>query len=167
MTNNATIALVVVAIIIVLGGVLIFMNQPDVSLQETREADVMHEDNVDSEELIDETIVLPPVTPVVVSPTPSVSTAVVVKEFTVRGSNFKFTPSEIRVKQGDTVRVTFINESGTHDWNLDEFNVKTKLVQAGQQETVEFVASKIGQFEYYCSVGQHRQMGMKGLLIVE
>ena len=90
-----------------------------------------------------------------------------VKEFIVTGSNFKFTPTEMRVKQGDTVRVTFKNSTGTHDWKLDEFKAATKVLQGGQEETVEFVASKTGTFEYYCSVGTHRQMGMKGSLVVE
>ena len=90
-----------------------------------------------------------------------------VKEITVYGSSFKFEPSEIKVKKGDTVKVTFINSGGFHDWVLDEFNVRTKQISSGAQETVEFVADKTGSFEYYCSVGQHRQMGMKGTLVVE
>ena len=90
-----------------------------------------------------------------------------VKTFTVEGSSFKFSPSNMTVKKGDTVRVTFKNTSGFHDWVLDEFNVRTKQIAAGAEETVEFVADKAGSFEYYCSVGSHRQMGMVGTLIVE
>ncbi len=90
-----------------------------------------------------------------------------VKNFTVTASNFKFSPAELRVKRGETVRVTLINAAGTHDWKLDQFpGVATKILQAGQSETVEFVADKVGTFEYYCSVGTHRQMGMQGNLIV-
>lgn len=90
-----------------------------------------------------------------------------VKAFTVESNNFKFSLSEIRVKKGDTVKVTFINKVGIHDWVLDEFSVRTKQIQAGQSETVTFTADKTGTFEYYCSVGQHRAFGMKGKLIVE
>ncbi len=89
------------------------------------------------------------------------------KAFTVTGNNFAFDTKEIRVKEGDTVKVTFVNSEGTHDWALDEFNVKTAMLQAGGTETIEFVANKKGEFEYYCSFGQHRQMGMVGKLIVE
>lgn len=89
-----------------------------------------------------------------------------VKEFTITGGNFKFTPSAMTVKKGDTVRVTFKNEEGFHDFRIDEFNVATKQIGAGTSETVEFVADKAGTFEYYCSVGQHRQMGMVGTLTV-
>ncbi len=90
-----------------------------------------------------------------------------VKEFTVRGNNFEFDVTEMRVNKGDTVRVTFVNEEGMHDWMLDEFDVGTPILQAGGSETVEFVADQAGKFEYYCSVGDHRQMGMVGTLIVE
>jgi plastocyanin len=89
------------------------------------------------------------------------------KTFEVKGDNFKYDPSEIRVKEGDTVVINFTNTGGFHDWVLDEFNARTKQLADGGKETVTFVASKKGTFEYYCSVGQHRQMGMKGNLIVE
>lgn len=95
----------------------------------------------------------------------SVSTGAV-KEFTVHGKSFSFTPAAMTVKKGDRVRITFINDGGTHDWVIDEFNARTKVIQGGAQETIEFVADKAGSFEYYCSVGQHRQMGMKGTLTV-
>jgi plastocyanin len=91
-----------------------------------------------------------------------------VKEVTVTSSPFKFEPAEIRVKQGDTVRVKFVNAQGTHDFVLPDLNVQTKqLSTANAEEIVEFVADKIGSFEYFCSVGNHREMGMKGMLIVE
>lgn len=90
-----------------------------------------------------------------------------VKEFTVIGENFKFSLNEMKVNQGDTVRITFKNNMGVHDFVIDEFDARTAQLQTGQEETIEFVADKKGTFEYYCSVGQHRQMGMKGNLIVE
>ncbi len=91
----------------------------------------------------------------------------VVKSFNVTGQNFSFTPNEIRVKKGDTVKVTFTS-NGTHDFVIDEFNARTAVLRTGDApQTIEFVADKTGSFEYYCSVGSHRQMGMVGRLIVE
>lgn len=90
-----------------------------------------------------------------------------VKEFTVDGDNFAFSLATMTVNKGDTVRVTFNNIEGFHDWKIDEFNVATSKLNAGGTETVEFVATEAGSFEYYCSVGSHRAMGMKGTLIVE
>ncbi len=90
-----------------------------------------------------------------------------VKTFTVQGSNFAFAPSTITVKKGDKVKIIFENTGGFHDLKIDEFSVATKRIQGEQKEVVEFIADKEGSFEYYCSVGTHRQMGMKGTLIVQ
>ena len=90
-----------------------------------------------------------------------------VKEFAVLSKGLSFTSSEIKVKKGDKVKITFKNTLEKHDLTLDEFNVKTKLLGAGEEETVEFTADQAGEFEYYCSVPGHRQAGMKGKLIVE
>lgn len=89
-----------------------------------------------------------------------------VKSFTVEGSSMKFVPATMTVKKGDTVKVTFKNVNGFHDFVIDEFKVKTKQFQSPGEEVVEFVVDKAGSFEYYCSVGKHREMGMKGTLTV-
>lgn len=91
-----------------------------------------------------------------------------VKSFTIDAANFAFSMDEIRVKEGDTVRVTLKNTEGFHDFMIDAFaGAKTTRLEAGKEETIEFVADKKGSFEYYCSVGSHRAMGMRGTLIVE
>lgn len=89
------------------------------------------------------------------------------REFKVNGGSMYFDPKEIRVNRGERVRIVFTNVEGFHDWVIDEFSAKTGRLQAGQTQTIEFVADKAGTFEYYCSVGNHRQQGMKGNLIVE
>lgn len=68
-------------------------------------------------------------------------------EFTVTGSNFAFAPSAMKVKVGDKVKVTFKNETGFHDFRIDEFNVATQKIKAPAEETVEFTADKAGSFE--------------------
>ncbi len=106
----------------------------------------------------------------IVPTTAPVATESAVKEaktFAVEGSPFMFSVKEIKVKNGDTVKVVFTNKNGMHDFVIDEFNAKTKQLKAGEAEEVTFVASKSGTFEYYCSVGNHRQQGMVGKLIVE
>ena len=90
-----------------------------------------------------------------------------IRQFTVIASDFKFDVKEIKVKKDDRVRIIFKNAGGVHDWVIDEFNVRTKQLQVGQQETIEFIVDKTGQFQYYCSMGAHRQMGMWGTLVVE
>lgn len=89
------------------------------------------------------------------------------KTFNVTASSFKFNPATITVKKGDSVKIVVTNSGGKHDLVLEEFNVRTKILESGQTGTVTFVADKAGSFEYYCSVGNHRQMGMVGKLIVQ
>ena len=90
-----------------------------------------------------------------------------VREFNLIAANFKYDLAEIRVQEGDKVRINLSAGQGLHDWVIDEFNVKTSQIQAGETASVEFVANRKGEFEYYCSVGNHRAMGMVGKLIVE
>lgn len=89
------------------------------------------------------------------------------KEFTVTNAGMTFTQKTLAVNKGDRVKITFQNTGGTHDFRVDGYNVGTKVISNGQSETFEFVADKAGSFEYYCSVGQHRQLGMKGTLTVK
>ena len=95
-----------------------------------------------------------------------------VKVFVVDSSHLRFyidgvENPDIRVKQGDKVRIEFTSSEGFHDWVVDEFGAATEKINAGGSSFVEFVADKKGTFEYYCSVGKHRANGMKGNLIVE
>lgn len=105
--------------------------------------------------------------PTATSTTASSTTTGNIKEFTVTGDNFSFSPKTLNVNKGDTVKITFKNVEGFHDLKIDEFKVATKQLQANKEEVVTFVADKSGSFEYYCSVGTHRQMGMWGTLIVK
>src|SRR3989344_3835670 len=97
----------------------------------------------------------------------SAETAPNEKTFTVSGSNFSFSLGTITVDKGDRVTIVFKNAGGTHYLRIDEFDVTTPKIGDGEEASVTFVADKTGSFEYYCSVGTHRQMGMKGTLTVK
>lgn len=86
----------------------------------------------------------------------------------VVGIDFEYDIKQIKVKKGDTVTINFKSNQGFHDWAIDEFRAFTKRVNEGEGITsVTFIADKVGTFQYYCSVMNHRQMGMLGYLIVE
>lgn len=89
------------------------------------------------------------------------------KSFNIISTNFSFSEKEIRVSKGDKVKISLLNNEGYHDLRIDEFKVKSIQIGEGDSTTVEFTADKVGMFEYYCSVGNHRAMGMAGKLIVE
>lgn len=85
----------------------------------------------------------------------------------VEGGAYYFKPEEIRVKKGEKVRIVFTNAGGTHDFVIDELNVKTKITQTGETVEVEFTPTEAGEYNYYCNVANHRALGMEGTLIVE
>lgn len=152
---NKTYISLIVFILVVLGIVFLVTNSkkveaPQVEVSETvNNAPTTDKEQSDQLGIIVETNIAP------------------VKEFTISGKNFSFTPSSITVKKGDRVKITFNNTDGFHDFVLDEYGVATKQAKAPASEVLEFTADKVGSFEYYCSVGSHRAMGMKGTLKVE
>lgn len=90
-----------------------------------------------------------------------------VKEVLVEGAEYKFLPDTLTLKKGEKVRLVFKNTGKmTHNWVVDELGVQTKVISGGSEETIEFTPDQAGTFEYYCSVGKHRQMGMVGTLTV-
>lgn len=90
-----------------------------------------------------------------------------VKEFTVTAKNWSFDPEVITVKQGDKVKLKIKSIDVTHGFALPDFNVKVDLVP-NKEETIEFVASKKGEYTFFCSVmcGEGHK-DMKGKLVVE
>lgn len=84
----------------------------------------------------------------------------------VEGANFKFDPNEIRVKKGETVKIKLTSTDMMHDFVIDELDVKSTIAKTGETTMVEFTPNQVGEFEFYCSVGQHRKNGMFGTLIV-
>lgn len=92
-----------------------------------------------------------------------------VVEFRVEvGEGSRFSVDEIRVNQGDRVRITFRNTGNMpHDMRIDGSSgqVGTSILQSGEEETFEFIAITAGNITYYCSL--HRQDGMVGTLIIQ
>jgi len=97
----------------------------------------------------------------------STSTLGTVKTITVLAKDYSFSPSSITVKKGEKVEIVLSSSQGAHDIKIDALGVASKTVNTGETATVEFTPTKAGTYEYYCSIGAHRAMGMKGTLIVE
>lgn len=159
--NNAIIGIVLVAIL--LGGFFVFnisQNQTR-SVEDTMMGDedfMMEEDGmmVDGGEAMGDDMMVED----------SMMDDENTKVFEIAGGAFYFTPEEMVVNEGDTVKVIFTNEGGTHDWNLDEFDVHTDIISTDESIEVTFVADAAGVYEYYCSVANHRVEGMVGTLTV-
>src|SRR3989344_5831330 len=154
MNNNLMIGIIV--LVVIAAGAYFYMNSQTPSAgitdEATNDAIVKEKSN---ETKVEE------------QPENSANTDQSAKEFTLSASSFKYDITEIRVKKGDTVKIILNNTGGMHDWVIDEFDARTKQINDGETDTVTFVASETGEFEYYCSIGNHRAMGMVGTLIVE
>ena len=141
----------ILAIVLLIGGYMYFGKSQTVDTEQSNTAET---------------------TNVGVQNAPAAGTAV--KEFTMTSWMEKkddkmsahFSLNEIKVKKGDTVKITITNTAGTHDFMLDEFNINQET-PLNQPVVVEFIADKAGTFEYYCSKYNHRELGQKGNLIVE
>ena len=108
----------------------------------------------------------------ITTPTETIPTAeitpvdVVNGAISVEAGSFYYKPNLIRVKKGEKIKLTLNSVSMMHDFNIDELGVKVPVTKSGSSSTVEFTASKVGEFQFYCSVGNHRAMGQVGTLIV-
>ena len=115
----------------------------------------------------------PPSTTTQASPTPAVEittpqTEGEVREITVEGDEYSFSPGSLSVLAGEKIRLTFKNTGNLpHDFAIDELGVTTETIAGGKTDVVEFTASQSGTFTFYCSIAGHRQLGMEGELEVQ
>lgn len=107
----------------------------------------------------------PEPTPVISQPVPT-STTAPERLVTIESTEFSYDVKEITVKKGEKVKLTLNNKIGFHDLVIDELSVNTGKLNADQSVTIEFTPETVGEFEYYCSVGDHRAKGMVGKIIV-
>lgn len=99
-----------------------------------------------------------------VKPTPTT----LVKEVTVVGREYAFSPSTISISAGERVKITFQNNGGTpHNLVIEGLGISTRTIGSGKTDIVEFTAPASGTYSFFCSVPGHRVAGMEGNLRVE
>ncbi len=90
-----------------------------------------------------------------------------VREIRMTARKYRFDPQEIRVREGERVRLLITALDRKHGIRIKEFGVKTVL-EKGKETVVEFVAERAGEYKFKCSVRcGWRHGSMKGKLIVE
>lgn len=77
----------------------------------------------------------------------------------------QFSIKEVSVKKGDHVIIKVTNTKGSHNFNIDEYNIHQET-PLDKEVVIDFIANKTGSFQYYCSMPGHRQNGHFGTLIV-
>jgi uncharacterized cupredoxin-like copper-binding protein len=92
-------------------------------------------------------------------------------------NDFEFVPKEITVAAGQPVQLTLVNKGKVeHDLLIEALRVSvppkgkdpaTQVLAPGKRATVTFTPAKKGRFEFWCTVPGHKEVGMKGVLIVK
>lgn len=81
--------------------------------------------------------------------------------------DYEFSEKVIQVTEGDTVVINVTSEEGTYDISIDAFGgVTSPIIEAGETATITFVADKPGVYQFYSSIGNQRDRGMAGSLVV-
>lgn len=104
--------------------------------------------------------------PTVAPEAPSIGT--MREEIMVTGNEFAFQPSTLTLKKGEAVKITFKNTGKyPHNLAISGYNVATKTVAPGEEDSIQFTPDKTGTFPYSCTVDSHADKGMKGTLTVQ
>jgi plastocyanin len=90
-----------------------------------------------------------------------------VREITVVGDQYAFSPARIEVQKDDLVRIRFTAKDLAHSFTIDVPYRISKRAAAGQSVTFEFRADEPGRHTFYCNLTQDdRCRQMKGELVV-
>ncbi len=90
------------------------------------------------------------------------------KEVTVVGTEYNFSPSTITVQAGQSVKITFQNGGSiNHNLVIEDLEVNSRAIRGSQTDIIEFIASTSGTYTIFCSVPGHRAAGMEGSLKIE
>jgi heme/copper-type cytochrome/quinol oxidase subunit 2 len=90
-----------------------------------------------------------------------------VREITIVGNQFAFSPGRIEVQKDDLVRIKFTAQDVAHSFTIDVPYRISKRAATGQSVVFEFRADEPGRFTFYCNLTQDdRCKQMKGELVV-
>ena len=90
-----------------------------------------------------------------------------VREITIRGDQFAFSPATIEVQKDTIVKVTFTAVDMPHSFTIDEYRI-SKRASEGQTVTFEFRADRPGNHPFFCNLSQSdRCKDMRGTLVVK
>lgn len=90
-----------------------------------------------------------------------------VREIRIKLQRYKFTPSVIKVREGERIRLVLEGLDLEHGFYIDGYDIDERVRHA-ESRTLEFTANKVGSFHIRCSVtcGPFHPF-MTGRLIVE
>ena len=90
-----------------------------------------------------------------------------VREIKVSAKKYEYSPEEIRVKQGERVRLLITATDRKHGFEIKELGIKTEL-EKGKETVVDLTIGKPGTYQIKCSVRcGFGHGGMRAQLVVE
>lgn len=73
----------------------------------------------------------------------------------------------ITVNKGDNVTIILTSIDGSHNIRIDKLALTSNTVMTDEKTELNFIADKVGTFQYHCKVGKHEKLGQEGYLIVK
>lgn len=89
-----------------------------------------------------------------------------VREFTIVGDHYAYSPATITVNRNDLVKITFTAKDIPHSFTIDSYRIAKRAAQGGTI-TFEFRADQAGSVPFYCNLTlDPKCKDMKGTLVV-
>lgn len=73
------------------------------------------------------------------------------RTFEIDARQFAYSPSELKVNQGDTVTIRLTSTDVVHGLYMDGYDISVEA-DPGQSATLTFIADKPGSFRFRCNV---------------
>ena len=86
-------------------------------------------------------------------------------EVHLKSGNFFFEPPFMMARPGQVIRVVVDENQGLHTFVIDELTVKQQLKDGAEFTFIAPIES--GDYPFYCDIGEHRLLGMEGVLRVQ
>jgi len=80
---------------------------------------------------------------------------------------FEFVPNVVELKPGQPTTLTIVNRGKeTHNIIIPKLKITSSLAESGQSISIILPSLSVGRYPFYCGVGNHKALGMSGVLIV-
>ncbi len=90
-------------------------------------------------------------------------------DYTINMTNYRYSPSVLTATAGDSLVIRLVAVEGMHDFVIDSLDISSRVITAGGEEiiTIEIPEDAANQeIIFYCSVENHRELGMEGIIQV-